>query len=190
LFFFSGVLSLVAMLGHSTFICPCFPQPKHTNLVELESDLFLPLLPCWFFNLFFIFMNFWNFFVNRLRFSDSLQSSELSSVDSWTTVLVLSSRLLVFFSTVSISFNLIISSSCSLNLPNSAAVVSVVKSLVSEIVVTLGYQLLSKHFRILILNSSLSNCLPSPIRWLTMCVNLFWISTMVSPCYILNSSYS
>jgi len=115
LFFFSGALSLVAILGHSAFIYPYFPQPKHTGLVEPELVLFLPLLPCWFFNLFFIFMNFWNFLVNWLMSSDSLQSPELSSVDSWTTVLVLSARLLVFFSTVSISFNLIISSSCSEN---------------------------------------------------------------------------
>jgi len=135
-------------------------------------------------------MNLWNFLVNRLRFLVSLQSPELSSIDSGTAVLVLSAKLLVFFSTVSISFSLIISSSCSLSFPNNVAVASVVKSLVSKIFVTLGYQLLSKHFRILILNCSLSNYFPSPIRWLTMCVNLFWTSAIVSPSCILNNSYS
>jgi len=39
LLFFSGAFSLIAMLGHLAFICPCFPQPKHTGLVEPESVL-------------------------------------------------------------------------------------------------------------------------------------------------------
>ena len=131
------------------------------NLVEPLSNLLLYLLLCWFFTLPFILMNLWNLFVNKLRFSVSLHSSKLSLLDPTSAAFVLSVRLLDFFSTVSISFSLVISNSCSLSLPKSVVVVSVVKSLVSDIAVTLGCQLLSRHFRILIFNSSLSNCFPN-----------------------------
>ena len=110
----------------------------------------------------------WNLFVNRFRFSVSLQSPKLSSLLSTCATFDLSVRLLFFLSTVSISFSLILSNSCSLNFPKSVVVVSVVKSLVFKIAVTLGCQPLSRHFRILMFSSSLSNCLPSPIRWLAM----------------------
>jgi len=116
----------------------------------------------------FISMNFWSLLVNRLRFPVSLHSSELSSLDSTSVAFVLSARLLFFFSIVSISFSLVISNSCSLDLPKSDTVLSVVKSLVSNITFTLGCQLLSRHFRILMFSSSLSNCFPYPIKWLTM----------------------
>ena len=125
-----------------------------------------------------------------MRFSVSLHSLELSSLDSTFAVFVLSARLLDFFSTVFISFSLVISSSCSLNLPNSADMVRVVKSLVLDIAVTLGCQLLSKHLKILMFSSSLSNYFSSIIRWLTIWVNRFWTSVMVSPGCILNNSYS
>jgi len=88
------------------------------------------------------------------------------------------------------SISLFISNSCSLIFSKSVAVVNVVKSLVFETVVTLGYQLLSRHFRILMFSSSLSKCLPSLIRWLTMWVNRFCTSIIVSPFYIQNNSYS
>jgi len=39
-------------------------------------------------------------------------------------------------------------------------------------------------------NSSLTNSLPKPMRWLTMWVNLFCTSAIDSPCFLLNSSYS
>jgi len=74
-------------------------------------------------------MNFWNFLVSRLRLSVSLFSFELSSLVSTSAAFDFSARLLIFFSRVSISFNLIISSSCSLNFPKSVVVVRVVKSL-------------------------------------------------------------
>ena len=125
-----------------------------------------------------------------MRFSISLHSSELSSLDSISVAFVLSGRLLDFFSIDSISFNLVISSSCSLNLPNNVVVVRVVKSLISDIAVTLGWQLLSKHLRILMFNSSLSNYFPSLIKWLTIWLNRLWTSTINSPCCILNISYS
>jgi len=133
LLLFSYALSFFTRLGQSTFMCPYLPQPKQVNLVELVSDFLLYLLLCWFFILPFILINFWNLLVNKLRFSISLQSSELSSLDSTSTVFVLKARLLDFFSAVSISFSLVIPNSCSLSLPKSVAVVSVVKSLVSDI---------------------------------------------------------
>ena len=156
----------------------------------MESSFLLYLLLCWFFILPFILINLWNLLVNKLRFLVSLHSSELSSLDSTSVVFVLSARLLDFFSTVFISFSLVISSSCSFNLPNSADMVRVFKSLVSDIAVTLGCQLISKHLRILMFSSSLSNYFPSPITWLTIWVNRFWTSAMVSPSCILNNSYS
>jgi len=144
----------------------------------------------WFLTFSFIIMNFWNLLVSRFRFSVSLHSSKLPSLESTSLAFVLRARLLVFPSTISISFSLVISNSCSLSLPKSVAVVSVVKSLVSNIIVTLGCQLLLRHFKILMFSSSLSNYLPSPIKWLTMRVNLFCTSSMVSPCCILNNSSS
>jgi len=64
------------------------------------------------------------------------------------------------------------------------------RSLDSEIVVTLGYQLLPRHFNTLMFSSSLSNSFPKPIRWLTICVNLFCTSAIDSPRCILNNSCS
>jgi len=64
------------------------------------------------------------------------------------------------------------------------------KSLGFEMVVTLGCCLLSRHFKTLMFNSSLLNSFPKPMRWLTMCVNIFWASIMDSPYYILNNLYS
>jgi len=63
-------------------------------------------------------------------------------------------------------------------------------SLDSEIVVTFGCQVLSRHSNTLIFSSALSNSLPKPMRRLTIWVNLFYTSAMDSPCCILNSSYS
>ena len=53
-----------------------------------------------------------------------------------------------------------------------------------------GCQDQSKHLRILMFNSSLSNILPRLMRRFTMWVNLFCTSEMVSPSSILNISYS
>jgi len=146
------------------FMCPCLPQPKQVNLVQPLSNFLLYLLLCWFFIFPFILMNLWNLLANRLRFSVSLHSSELSPLDSTFASFVLSAKLLDFFSTASISFSLVISNLCSLNLPKSVAIVSVVKSLVSDIVVTLGCQLMSRHFRILMFNSFLSNYFSKVIK--------------------------
>jgi len=107
----------------------------------------------------------WNFHHHCLLFI--LQISELF--------------LYVFLSPCSCSFSLLISNSCSLSFANNVAVVKVVRSHVSEMAITFGCQFLSKHFRILMLSSSLSNTLPRPIRWLTMCVNLLCTSEIVSP---------
>jgi len=96
----------------------------------------------------------------------------------------------IFFSLDSYSFSLCISISCSLSWPNNAVVVIVDKSIDSEMVVTLGCQLLSSHFSTLMFTSSLSNFFPKPIRWLTLCVNLFYAPVIDSPYCILNNSYS
>ena len=76
-----------------------------------------------------------------------------------------------------------------ISLPNNAIVVLVNKSLDSKMVVTLGSQLLWRHFSTLMFSSPLSNPFPKPTRWLTMYMNLFCTSTIESPCWILNSSY-
>jgi len=123
LLLFSCAFSLFTRLGQSSFMCPCLPQPKQVNLAEPLLDFLLYLLLCWFFTLPFILMNFWNHLVNKLRFSVSLHSSELSSMDSTSAAFVLSARLLDFFFTVSISSSLAISNSCPLRLPMSVAVV-------------------------------------------------------------------
>ena len=90
----------------------------------------------------------------------------------------------------SYSFSLFISSSCSLSFPNNIVVLKVVRSLVSKIIVTFGCQVLSRHFKILMLSSSVSKIFLRPMRWFTMSVNLLCTCNMVSPGCILNNSYS
>ena len=68
--------------------------------------------------------------------------------------------------------------------------IKVVKSLDSEITVTLDSQDLSKHLMILMFSFSLSKILPRLMSWFTMWVNLFCTSKMVSLLSILNISYS
>ena len=99
------------------------------------------------------------------------------------------------FSPLSCSFNMFISIPCSLNFPISqfskqSSWVNVVRSFDSVIVVTFGYHDLSKPFRTLMFNSSLSKVFSRPMRLFTMCVNLFCTSAIVSFFYILKSSYS
>ena len=121
----------------------------------------LPLLP-------FSFKYFPNVLVGRFKLSLSLDLTTSSSGSSFFLVLVFKVMFLTFFSLDSSSFSLCISISCSLSLPNNAAVVNVDRSLVFEIVVTFCCQDLSRHFNTFIFNSSLSNSLPKPMRWLTM----------------------
>ena len=68
----------------------------------------------------------------------------------------MSARPLAFLSPFSYSFSLFISSSCSFSFPNKVVVHKAVRSLVLEIAVIFDYQVLSRHFRIFILSSSLS----------------------------------
>ena len=68
------------------------------------------------------------------------------------------------------------SSSCSLSFPNRAAIVIVARFCDSVIAVTFGCQVLFKDLRIFMLSSSISKVLPSPLRWLIMCVNRFFTS--------------
>ena len=63
------------------------------------------------------------------------------------------------------------------------------KSFDSEMVVTLGWKPLLRHFSTLMFSSSLWNSSPKPIIWLKMWVNLFCTSTMDSPCCLFNNSY-
>ena len=86
--------------------------------------------------------------------------------------------------------SLFISNSCSLSFLNNEVVVKDVKSLDSEMVVTFGCHVLSRHLRILMFRSYLSNIFPRLIRWLTIWVNRFCTSTIDYPFCILNISYS
>jgi len=139
--------------------------------------------PCFFKNI----LNFW---VSSVRVSVSQQLLEHSSSLSSFWTVDLSVIPFCFLSPCSCLFSLFISNSCSLSFPNNAAVVKVVRSLVFEMVLTFGCQLLSKHFRIFMFSSSLSNAFPKRIRWFTMWVNRFWTSAIVSPGFIPNNSYS
>ena len=65
-----------------------------------------------------------------------------------------------------------------------------VRSLDFAIAVMFGCHSLLKHLSTLLMRSSLGNIFPNDARWLTICVNLFCISYMVSFWFILKSSYS
>ena len=62
------------------------------------------------------------------------------------------------------ALSLLSSNLCSISFPKSAAVDILDKSLDSEIAVTFGFQLLSRHFNTFMLSSSLSKTLPRPVR--------------------------
>jgi len=137
-----------------------FPTIK-VSYISRIIDLFIIVPLEWLTLLFALFLkNLLNFRVSNVNVSVSLQLLEHSSPLSSFWTADLSIMLFYFLSPCSCSLSLIISSSYSLRLPNSVAVVKVVKSFVSEMVVTFGCQLLSRHFRILIFNSSLLNILP------------------------------
>jgi len=63
--------------------------------------------------------------------------------------------------------------SSSLNFPNNETMVIVERSLALEMVVTFGCQPLSRHFNTLMFSYSLSKSFPIPMRWFTICANLF-----------------
>ena len=137
-----------------------FPTIK-VSYISRIIDLFIIVPLEWLTLLFALFLkNLLNFRVSSVNVSVSLQLLEHSSPLSSFWTADLSIMLFYFLSPCSCSLSLIISSSYSLRLPNSVAVVKVVKSFVSEMVVTFGCQLLSRHFGILIFNSSLLNILP------------------------------
>jgi len=138
----------------------------------------------------FLLRYFSNLLIRRFMFLLSLDSAISSLSSSLFYVLVFKAIFFTFFSLDSCSFSLSISISSSLSLPNNSAVVVGDRFLDYKMVVSLGCQLLSRHFTTLLFSSSLSNSFPKPIRWLTMCVNIFCTAAIDSPCCILNNTYS
>ena len=127
-YFFLWALTLCDWFRHSIFISPCLPQSKQVKLGELWT-FFVYLFYGWPLSFPILFRNLLNFLVSSVKVS---VSSLLSSF--WTANL--SVIPFCFLSPCSCSFSLFISSSCFLSFPNNVALVKVVKSLVSEMVVT------------------------------------------------------
>ena len=95
-----------------------------------------------------------------------------------------------FLSSSSFWLNLFKTNSCSWSLPKRVAKVMVAKFLDTTIVVTYGCHCLQKHLNTLLIKSSLGNIFPNDVRWLTISINLFCIAWILSPGFILKSSYS
>ena len=74
--------------------------------------------------------------------------------------------------------------------PLVAMLVNEVRSFDSEMAVTVGCHVLSRHFSTLMLSSSSSNFLPRLMSWFIVWENLFCTSHIDSPFCILKSSYS
>ena len=119
------------------------------RFLGIPFSLLIILFPLFFINLL-------TFLVTILRVFVSLSTLDPTSLISSSKAADLSARPLTFLSPFSYSFSLFISSSCSLSFPNKVVVLKVVRSLVSKIVVTFSCQVLSRHFKIFILISSLS----------------------------------